>query len=463
MTSSELELNSLIYNTKDVQIYIAKDIKTNTLVCVKRFLGTKNKISKNFDNELNLLYSINHPNVIKILGHTFYDNHVDLVLEYCKNKDLCDEINRRITSGQPWSELDQLKLIGQLINAFKFLQDQKIAHRDIKPDNILIADDGSLKIGDLGSSKRILSYSSITIVGTSYYMSPELRIGQGIENMIYDAFKSDVWSLGLTCLVMVTLNSVDDFNDMNNIQNTIDKRLGSVKNIYIKQILEIMIVVDHRNRPNFAILSENYEKINWTSKTCLECNNFNEYISWCSNCYSPFHPSCLKSLNYYCSNCNFYNIHTRFTCIFCSNQYPITQIKACNHFICENCEYKADCNFCIGVDFLPESFETIGNKNINYKMWCKECNVQISKFDNRVARCVQCSKSLCLICKDLHHNGKCSEKNNKYAILCRCLIWRVKDPGCLFIDCPICKFICVVCYQRAGNSHYDCCFLYNLD
>ena len=463
ITTSELELKDRIYNTKGVEIYIAKENRTNTMVCVKRFLVKNVKSFKNFDNELNLLSSVNHPNVIKILGHYFCEDYFDLVLEYCKNKDLCDEINRRITKSRPWTELELLKLIGELIRAFRFLEDQKIAHRDIKPDNILVADDGSLKIGDLGSSKRILSKTSITVVGTSYYMSPELRNGQGIENMYYDAFKSDVWSLGLTFLVMVTLSSVEDYSDMNLIEITTEKRLSTIKNIYIKQILKKMIVVNPVERPNFTDLSPFFEEINIRSKTCYKCCSFSECICWCTECYFPYHPSCLKSLGFVCSYCKSNNNQIRFTCIFCDCQYPIEDIKACNHFICRQCEYKVECKFCIGVDFLSENAKTIDYKEFKYKTWCNECNAQMTSSDNRTAKCMQCGKSLCLICKDIQHNGRCLKKTNKYIVLCRCLIWREMDPYCLFINCPICKFICVVCYQKAGNSHYDCCLLYNLD
>jgi len=79
-----------------------------------------------------------------------------------------------------------------MASALAQMHDKRIMHRDLKPANIFIAQNGSLKVGDLGlgrifSSETVEAYSK---VGTPLYMSPELLCGEG-----YD-MKSDVWSIG---------------------------------------------------------------------------------------------------------------------------------------------------------------------------------------------------------------------------------------------------------------------------
>jgi NIMA (never in mitosis gene a)-related kinase len=94
--------------------------------------------------------------------------------------------------------------------------DKRIMHRDLKPANIFIANDGSLKVGDLGlgrvfSSETIEAYSK---VGTPLYMSPELLHGEG-----YD-MKSDVWSLG--CVIYELCEFKSPFRNENEKMSLMD-------------------------------------------------------------------------------------------------------------------------------------------------------------------------------------------------------------------------------------------------
>ena len=136
-----LEYGEIIYRTQSIQVQMAKDLDSGETVCVKQYKLTDKLQQKALETELNSLVRLDHPNVLKVLGcRTLTDEvpKVELILEYCSKRDLCEEINRRIIDAKAWTDSEILSMIDILVGAFRYLQSQNIAHRDVKPDNILI-------------------------------------------------------------------------------------------------------------------------------------------------------------------------------------------------------------------------------------------------------------------------------------------------------------------------------------
>lgn len=105
--------------------------------------------------------------------------------------------------GEFWEGLEESILrdvFFQIVSGLLYLHDEKrVIHRDMKPSNLLISDDGYVKIADFGVSKLVHTLDiSSTYVGTMFFMAPE-RLEQGAYG-----FGSDVWSLGLTMVATVT-------------------------------------------------------------------------------------------------------------------------------------------------------------------------------------------------------------------------------------------------------------------
>ncbi|KAI9455262.1 kinase-like domain-containing protein [Lactarius psammicola] len=165
--------------------------------------------------EVNILKDLDHDHIVR-----YYDRHVDrdagilyIFMEYCGGGDLSSVIkqaqknNRLIPEETVWHYFMQILLALHYCHhpnatsnsrsggsAAEGERKAPILHRDIKPDNVFLDENNSVKLGDFGLSK-VLTQASLanTYVGTPYYMSPEL-----IQEKAYDS-KSDIWSLG--CLI----------------------------------------------------------------------------------------------------------------------------------------------------------------------------------------------------------------------------------------------------------------------
>ena len=126
-----------------------------------------------------------------------------------------------------------------LVNALAFLQSSEICHRDIKPANILLDElEEQVYLTDLGVSKSISSLfkenKENTVVGTPIYFSPELEIAWRNKNyqLVYDPFKSDVFSLGLVFLELGTLNLPQQNKDEKIWVKNIRKEITNFAKIY---------------------------------------------------------------------------------------------------------------------------------------------------------------------------------------------------------------------------------------
>lgn len=146
-------------------------------------------------NEIRILASISHPNIVSY-KESFYDAEKQilcLVMEYVDCGDLEEKIIEKIKSDQLFSEAEIWSCFIQVLRGLRELHSKKVLHRDIKSANIFLNNDGSVKIGDMNVSKVLKDTLKNTQTGTPFYASPEIW-----KNERYD-FKSDIWSLG--CLI----------------------------------------------------------------------------------------------------------------------------------------------------------------------------------------------------------------------------------------------------------------------
>jgi len=158
---------------------------------------SKRKISNNdkFKEEINILKSIDHPNIIKL--HEVFEDKNDyyLIMEECLGGSLFDRIFTKLSGKKQISEKNIALIFKQIIDALNHCHSQGICHRDLKPENILFlnkSDNSPLKLIDfgLGVSNLNENVKLIQKVGSPHYVAPEVLNGE------YD-FKCDIWSAGV--------------------------------------------------------------------------------------------------------------------------------------------------------------------------------------------------------------------------------------------------------------------------
>ena len=177
------------------EVWLARDVKTDVNVALKIFAPSTGLDSDGlgmFAREFSLVADVNDPNILKPL-YFESERMPYLVLQYCRQGSLKKKIGQ-IDEQEAW------KIIHDVAKGLKALHSHipPIIHQDIKPENIMIADDGHFMITDFGVSVHLRSTirktmsSSLKKAGTRAYMAPE-RFGKG---RLIPIMPSDVWSLG---------------------------------------------------------------------------------------------------------------------------------------------------------------------------------------------------------------------------------------------------------------------------
>ena len=161
---------------------------------VSRAMIDQRKILNRFEQELRLTQSFNHPYILKTIDVIYDDKFIYAISEYCPNGDLASYI----VSIQACSERQVSRIMKQVLEGLNYLNNKKIVHRDIKPQNILLDKNMDVKICDFGLCHEVLGNQLLrTQCGSPLFAAPEV-----IEGKRYDGVKSDIWSLGIVCFVM---------------------------------------------------------------------------------------------------------------------------------------------------------------------------------------------------------------------------------------------------------------------
>lgn len=200
MLGNRYEIIEKIGNGGMATVYKAKCHVLNRYVAVKVLrdeFTTDEEFIKRFAAEAQSAASLTHPNIVSIYDVGHEDNLYYIVMELIKGKTLKQIINEDGKLPWKWS----LNIASQIASALETAHRNKIIHRDIKPHNIIITEDGIAKVTDFGIAK-VVSNSTITAfgatIGSVHYFSPEHAKGG------YTDEKSDIYSLGVVMYEMLT-------------------------------------------------------------------------------------------------------------------------------------------------------------------------------------------------------------------------------------------------------------------
>ena len=201
--------------------------------------------------------------------------HAMYVLMDLAVRDWEKEIERRSIKKTFYTEQELIRILQGLTQTFAELQRHNISHRDIKPQNILLLEDGSFRIADFGEAKRVIQTSKKpvrqTIRGTELYMSPiffHALKAKGINEKYteHNTFKSDVFSLGLCFILAATLTfnslvSIRELEDMISIKLSLGRYFKGRYTNKLMDVLYYMIELDEKLRLDFIDLEKYVEKL----------------------------------------------------------------------------------------------------------------------------------------------------------------------------------------------------------
>lgn len=237
-------------------VYKAKCRVLNRYVAIKILrdeLTTDPEFIAKFKQESLSAASLTHPNIVNIYDTGIEDDIYYIVMEYVKGETLKKYINKK---GR-LNEQEAIKISIQVAEGLKHAHTNNIVHRDIKPHNILITEEGNAKVTDFGIARAATSSTinnTSNVIGSVHYFSPEQARGGYVDE------KSDIYSLGIVMYEMIT--GIVPFDADNHIS------------VAMKQIQEKPVAPSKKIK-NLQI-SKNYEDI---IMKCLEKHQSFRYQS----------------------------------------------------------------------------------------------------------------------------------------------------------------------------------------
>lgn len=194
------EITELIGVGGMADVYKATDVvdhKTVAVKILKKEFAENEEFLRRFRNESKAIAVLSHPNIVKIYDVGFSDKIQYIVMEYIDGITLKEYMeNEKVLS---WK--DSVHFVLQILRALQHAHSRGIVHRDIKPQNIMMFPDGTIKVMDFGIAKFAREQGKTATdqaIGTVHYISPEQARGD-----VTDA-KSDVYSVGVMLYEMLT-------------------------------------------------------------------------------------------------------------------------------------------------------------------------------------------------------------------------------------------------------------------
>ncbi|MBE9054949.1 serine/threonine-protein kinase [Sphaerospermopsis sp. LEGE 08334] len=182
---------------------IDEDKPSKPYCVIKQFLpqaqGTDSieKASQLFAQEAQRLEELGkHPQIPELMAYFTSDNRQYLVQEFVKGETLQTELDK----NGVFSEQQIKKLLIEVLQILEFVHSKQVIHRDIKPENLILSSENKLFLVDFGAAKIVKPQQRTatgTIIGSAEYCAPEQSMGKPL-------FSSDLYSLGVTCLHLLT-------------------------------------------------------------------------------------------------------------------------------------------------------------------------------------------------------------------------------------------------------------------
>jgi calcium-dependent protein kinase len=207
------EINSKIYSVENIITGQIRAMKT-----INKTEGINDEEKKReIINEINILKTIDHPNILKIFEFYSTKTEFSFITEICSDGELYKEIKER----GPFTERYSAYVMYQIFSGINYCHKINIIHRDLKPENILIVNKDEnefpfIKVCDFGTSKIFeAGFVERSVVGSSYYIAPEVLLKRYNE-------KCDIWSCGVIMYILLSqrppFGGRDDYEIMETVK-----------------------------------------------------------------------------------------------------------------------------------------------------------------------------------------------------------------------------------------------------
>lgn len=194
-------IESLIGVGGMANVYKGRDVRTGNQIAVKvlkeEFLDNE-ELVRRFKNESKAISILNHPNIVKVYDVSVTDQLQYIVMEYIDGITLKEHLKQR-NGALTWKEV--VHFATQVLSALDHAHSKGIVHRDVKPQNIMLQADGSIKMMDFGIARFSRAQSqtvSDKAIGSVHYISPEQAKGDHTDA------RTDIYSVGVMMYEMLS-------------------------------------------------------------------------------------------------------------------------------------------------------------------------------------------------------------------------------------------------------------------
>lgn len=245
---------------------------SNLLVAIKEIkVSNINDLKPYVKRELDIHKNISHPNIVKLYDIIINndENIIYMIMEYCSLGDLHKFQNKKsLTENYIQHYMIQLR------DALKYLLDNNILHRDLKPQNILLSDIRTIKITDFGLARYYTNDDKqedlfSTYCGSPMYMSPEILLKQSYGS------KSDLWSVGIILYEMITGHTPIQARNLEQLKHKINTiNLNDLEKYKVSiHCLDLITKLLHKEQSRRITWNEFFNHIWFKNNYLLEYDN----------------------------------------------------------------------------------------------------------------------------------------------------------------------------------------------
>ena len=196
------QVDELIAQGGMATVYLGTDLRLGRTVALKILggaLASDPNFVERFTQEARAAASLTHPNVVAVHDQGINGGFPFLVMEYVQGR----TIRQIMAQSGPFTSAHALEIVGAILAGLSAAHDAGFVHRDVKPENVLITNDGHIKVTDFGlarviSDQPVSDSTGAVLLGTMAYLSPEQ-----VQQLAVDQ-RSDVYSCGILLYEMVT-------------------------------------------------------------------------------------------------------------------------------------------------------------------------------------------------------------------------------------------------------------------